>query len=85
MPELKDDKSLFQRIAEETVPFMNIPPQEDEFTIMDFISANTKFGAERMNRNTARARIADMLEAGVITKRKGNYNGKSVNVYRFTA
>ena len=82
MPELKDKQSLFDRIREESRPFLNIPPQEDEFTLIDYINANST-REKRMNRNTAEARLKEMIEAGVVVKRKGGYNGKSVNVYRF--
>ena len=79
MPELRDKPFLFERIKQECIPFSNIPPQEDEFLLTDYIAAS----GLNISRSTAERKLRDLEEQGIVTKRKGNYNGRSVNVYRF--
>ena len=83
MPELTDNPRLLDKIREHCLPcFANVPPQEGEFMIRDYIAAHATKDY-RMSRSTAERRLEGLIADGVITIRKGTYNGKQVNVYRF--
>ena len=82
MPVLEDKPSLFERIKQECRPFANIPPQEGEFMVNYWIDAQRSLGVE-ISKATAYRQLEERVEAGTIEKRKGSFNGKIVNVYKF--
>ena len=83
MPELTDNPRLLDKIREHCLPcFANVPPQEGEFMVTYWIDTKRSMG-EEISRATAYRQLDDRVKEGILTVRKGTYNGKQVNVYRF--
>lgn len=58
------------------------PIQPGEFTVYDYIDKMKEQGVN-LNFNKAVRTMNDLMDAGAITSRKGNQNGKQRNFYRF--
>ena len=58
------------------------PPREDEFTIQDFIQRFKEKNNQSLSHPGASKRLDKMIEAGMVTMRKGRVSTKQGNIYR---
>ena len=74
--------SILRKAFDKVHPFANIPPQRGEFLTNYWIQVQRSLGNE-IDIATAERQLDERVEAGTIEKRKGSFNGKVVNVYKF--
>jgi len=75
--ELTDKPDLKQRIIEESKRYLSSEPNENEWTVDQFMRWNNI-----KDRNVAYRALKAMELDGKITKRKGSAYGASCNVYK---